>query len=206
MTSSFCISRRGLTGLETAIILVAFVITASAFTFIVLNMGAESADRVESVISSSIRESSSSLLLDSSLIGSFSNNTGPQSGIVMTKLVFYVKLGQGGSPLIMSDDRIVITYSNLRIHCSVYDQNGTIATVKGVTGDRDNVLEPGERFKVEIDFTKIDKDKVDPPQTWKPDIYTKPYEEFTVEILSESGARLTIRRRIPTVTSPAMGF
>ena len=31
--------RRGMTGLETAIILVAFVITAAAFAFVVLNMG-----------------------------------------------------------------------------------------------------------------------------------------------------------------------
>ncbi len=32
-------NRRGVTGLETAIILVAFVITAAAFAFVILNMG-----------------------------------------------------------------------------------------------------------------------------------------------------------------------
>ena len=42
--------RRGITGLETAIILVAFVITAAAFAFVVLNMGFLTAEKAQSVI------------------------------------------------------------------------------------------------------------------------------------------------------------
>ena len=45
-------NRRGMTGLETAIILVAFVITAAAFAFVVLNMGFLTAEKSQSVISS----------------------------------------------------------------------------------------------------------------------------------------------------------
>jgi len=45
-------NRRGMTGLETAIILVAFVITAAAFAFVVLNMGFLTAEKAQSVISS----------------------------------------------------------------------------------------------------------------------------------------------------------
>ena len=65
-------NRRGLTGLETAIILVAFVITSSAFAFVVLNMGQLSAGTAQSVISSSMEESSAALKMDPNIIGTFS--------------------------------------------------------------------------------------------------------------------------------------
>ena len=69
------IKRRGMTGLETAIILVAFVITAAAFAFVVLNMGFLTAEKAQSVISSGMSEASSALLVDSGVIGQF-NTTG----------------------------------------------------------------------------------------------------------------------------------
>ncbi len=43
-------NRKAMTGLETAIILVAFVITAAAFAFVVLNMGFLTAEKAQSVI------------------------------------------------------------------------------------------------------------------------------------------------------------
>ena len=45
-------NRKAMTGLETAIILVAFVITSAAFAFVVLNMGFLTAEKAQSVISS----------------------------------------------------------------------------------------------------------------------------------------------------------
>jgi len=41
-----------MTGIETAIILVAFVITSAAFAFVVLNMGFLTEEKAQSVISS----------------------------------------------------------------------------------------------------------------------------------------------------------
>ena len=55
---------RGMTGLETAIILVAFVITAAAFSFVVLNMRFITSQKTQSVVSASITNSSKSLLCD----------------------------------------------------------------------------------------------------------------------------------------------
>jgi len=74
----------------------------------------------------------------------------------------HVRLGDGGEPMDMSDSRPVITYSNEGCHVSVYDINGAICTVKGIAGNGDSVLESGERFKVIMDFTQIDKAAVDP--------------------------------------------
>jgi len=195
-----------MTGLEVAIILVAFVITASAFAYMVLNVGFLTAEKAQSVISSGISEASSALYLDSDVIGSFANNTGAQGDICLTKAVFYVRLGQGDSPISLSDSKLVVTYTNARCHASVYDSNGTITTVTGVTGDGDEIIEKGERFKVSIDFTELDKASVDPAQNSQPDVYTHPYEEIRIEVQPSGGAVFTIERTLPQVAHTVQAF
>jgi len=199
-------NRRGLTGLETAIILVAFVITASAFAFVVLNMGMISADQAQSVISSSVEETSAALMMDTDIIGTFTNTTGAQSTICLTKATFYVRLSQGGTPVDMDDSKVVITYTNPRCHTEVYDTNGTITTITPVSGDSDSMLEIGEKFKIVIDFTAIDKAVVDPAQGDMNDVYTHPYEELRIEIQPSGGAKLSVERSIPQVSEIVMGF
>jgi len=198
--------RRGLTGLEVAIMLVAFIVTASAFSFMILNMGYITSQKAESVISAGMSEASSALYMDSDLIGTFANNTGAQSDICLIKAIFYVRLGDGDVPIDMSDSRLVITYSNERCHTSVYDSNGTITTVKGVTGNRDNVLEAGERFKIIIDFTEIGKASVDPAQASMPNVYTHPYERIRIEVRPAKGSVLSIERTLPQVASTVQAF
>lgn len=198
--------RRGMTGLEVAIMLVAFVITASAFSFMVLNMGYLTSEKAESVISAGMSEASSALILDSDMIGTFTNNTGSQSGICLTRAVFYVRLGEGDEPIDMSDSRLAVTYSNERCHASVYDSNGTVCTVKGVTGNGDAVIEAGERFKVIIDFTQIGKADVDPAQVSQPSVYVHPYERIRIELRPSHGSVLSIDRTLPQVASTVQAF
>ncbi len=199
-------SRRGLTGLETAIILVAFVITSSAFAFVVLNMGQQSAEQAQSVISSSIDDSSAALLMDTNIIGVFSNVTGVQSTICLTKATFYIRLSQGHTPIDMDDSKIVITYTNPRCHTVIYDANTNTTSITVVAGNGDTMLEVGEKFKVVIDFTTIDKTAVNPAQADMNNVYTHPYEELRIEIQPSSGAKLAIERLIPQVESIVMGF
>jgi flagellin FlaB len=199
-------SRRGLTGLETAIILVAFVITSSAFAFVVLNMGQLSAEQAQSVISSSMEESSTALKMDPNIIGTFSNVTGAQSTICLTKATLYISLSQGQVPIDMDDSKVVITYSNPRCQGVVYDSNTNVTTITPVSGDGDTMLEAGEKFKVVIDFTAIDKSAMDPAQGDMNNVYTHPYEQLRIEIQPSSGAKLSIERIIPQVDNIVMGF
>lgn len=197
-----------MTGLETAIILVAFVITAAAFAFVILNMGFLTAEKAQSVISSGMAEATSALLVDSGVVGSFSNTTAgsDQSDICMTKLTFYVKLSQGHSPIDVSDSRLVATFTNERCHGELYDTNGTIMTMTGVTGDGDSLLEVGERYKVEIDFTEIPFTGVDPnPADWR-ELYSHPYETFRVELRPSEASVLTISREVPAVYVAVMNL
>ncbi len=199
-------NRRGMTGLETAIILVAFVITAAAFAFVVLNMGFLTAEKAQSVISSGMSEAASALLTDSGIVGQFSNVTGDQSDICLTKLTFYLKLSQGHEPIDLDDSVMVATYTNQRCHGDIYSSNGTIMTVSGVNSDGDSLLETGEKFKVVIDFTDLAIDGVDPAVTAgnRPDLYAHPYEEFRIELRPSAGAVLTVERQIPAVHSTVM--
>lgn len=113
-------NRKAMTGLETAIILVAFVITAAAFAFVVLNMGFLTAQKAQSVISAGMTEASSSLLTDSGAIAEFSNIDGPQGDIDLVKLTFYLKLSQGHEPIDMDSSKLLGTYTNSRCHGVIY--------------------------------------------------------------------------------------
>ncbi len=198
-------TRRGMTGLETAIILVAFVITAAAFSFVVLNMGFLTAGKTQSVIAAGMQEASSAMLIDGSIIGHFANTTKPdQSLISMTKAVFYLKISQGHEPIDMDDSKLVVTYTNERCHGEIYSEaktNGTIMTVTSVTGDGNSLLELGEKFKLVIDFTALGITDVDPAQSAQRQLYAHPYEEFRIELRPAAGAVLTIEKQVPAIYS-----
>ena len=193
-------NRRGVTGLETAIILVAFVITAAAFAFVILNMGFITSEKAQSVIASGMSEATSALMTDNGVVANFANvSLGEQSDICLTKLTFYVKLSQGHTPIDISDSRLVATFTNERHHGELYDVNGTIMTMTCVNGDGDTLLEVGEKYRVDIDFTEIPNDGVDPAVVNRTDLYCHPYETFRVELRPSEGAVLSINREIPAV-------
>jgi flagellin FlaB len=200
-------NRRGVTGLETAIILVAFVITAAAFAFVILNMGFLTSEKAQSVIVSGMSEATSALMVDNGVVANFANVTsGSQSEICLTKLTFYIKLSQGHTPIDISDSRLVATFTNERHHGELYNVNGTIMTMTCVNGDGDTLLEVGEKYRVDIDFTDIPNDGVDPVAPSRADLYSHPYETFRVEIRPSEGAVLTINREIPAVYVAVMSL
>ncbi|MBC7112723.1 MAG: hypothetical protein H5T34_01655 [Candidatus Methanomethyliales bacterium] len=62
------INRRGIVGIEAAIVLIAFVIVAAAFSFMVVNMGLTSTERSKEAIAQGLKESSCPLILDGTLL------------------------------------------------------------------------------------------------------------------------------------------
>jgi len=193
-----------MTGLETAIILVAFVITAATFAFVVLNMGFLTAEKAQSVISAGMTEASSSLLMDSGLIAQFDNVTGSQQYVYLKKMTFYLKLSQGHEPIDLSSDKLVATYTNERSHGAIYSTavaNETVMTIRGINSDGDQLLKVGEKFRVTIDFTAMASADMDPCDV---DLYARPYESFRVELRPATGAVLAIERQIPAVYTTVM--
>ncbi len=182
-----------MTGLETAIILVAFVITAAAFSFVVLNMGFLTAQKSQTVISAGMEEASSSMLCDGEVVGRF--NTTAKT---LTELTFYVKLSAGKEAIDLNDDKLLITYANPRQSGILYSKtvtNGTVVTITQVQGDDDQLLENGETFKIWANFTAADTNG----GLTAPDLYTEQYEAFRVAVRPITGAVLTIERGVPAV-------
>jgi archaeal flagellin FlaB len=190
-------TRRGMTGLETAIILVAFVITAAAFSFVVLNMGFLTAQKSQTVISAGMQEASSSLQADGDLIGTMDTTERH-----MTSVYFYVRLSQGKEPVDTASDKMIITYSNPHQSGVVYSDSAEGATtVTQVVGDDDTLIESGERWKIEIDFSAVgalDDFEADGTE------FTSEYEKFRIEVRPATGSVLTIERVLPAVNEAIM--
>jgi len=79
----FLKSKRGMVGIEAAIVLIAFVIVAAAFSFMVVNMGLYATQRGRDVIQQGIQESSSPLTLDGSVMIKTTSEGGNVSAIII---------------------------------------------------------------------------------------------------------------------------
>jgi len=194
----FIKNRKGLTGLETAIILIAFVIVAAAFAFVVLNMGFYTAQRSRTVISSGLGEASSALELDGSVlayveIGDSITDTN------VTSVIVYIKLSSGRYPVELSPDKLVVTYSNQHIAVdNVYD-NSSVCLLYEIVGDGDSILEEGEKFKMFLNLTALwhNRDDYGLSDVNASEVYLHPHDILRIEIKPPVGAILTIERIIP---------
>jgi len=67
-------NQEGITGLETAIILIAFVIVASVFAYVVLSAGLFSSQKVKEAVNSGIESTMSTVELKGSVIAKMTDN------------------------------------------------------------------------------------------------------------------------------------
>jgi len=188
-------NRKGMTGLETAIILVAFVITAAAFSFVVLNMGFLTAQKSQTVISAGMDEATSSIQADGDVVGEFDLTSGN-----MTVCSFYVRLSQGREPIDTSGDKLIVTYSNPRAHGVIKDSTKTGATITEIVGDSDTLIETGERWEVTVTFSTVAGASI----LNSTDVYCQSYETFRLELRPSQGSVLTVERTLPAVNSAIM--
>jgi len=82
--------KRAVMGLEAAIILIAFVIIAGAFSFMVINQGLFATERGKTVVQDSLRQSSTPLVVDGSIMLNATNAT-HIDGIVIPLRAYGVK-------------------------------------------------------------------------------------------------------------------
>ncbi len=82
-----------MTGLETAIILIAFVIVAAAFAFAVLNLGFASTQKSGEILKAGLEEATSSIELSGSVVASAEQ--GSDSQYHLSNITIYVKTRSG---------------------------------------------------------------------------------------------------------------
>jgi len=168
---------RGITGLETAIVLIAFVVVAAVFAFVVLSTGLFSSERSKETVYAGLAKTRGSMELEGGVIAS-SNTT------KVLAVKFDVTLAAGGDQVNLNPtdtvNRTVISYIDKQ-----YMNNNLPYTVLVITGNGDNLLEQGELFEITVDFT-VDAN-----------INIATNHTFTLEIKPPQGSYMVVQRTTP---------
>jgi len=108
---------RGIVGIEAAIVLIAFVVIAASFAFVVINMGFFASQETKSTIGKGIQEATSSLEIDGFVTG-LTNS----SNVATAYLAIPLKLSIGQDQVDLSNSTVVV---------AVQDGNFSLANVYG---------------------------------------------------------------------------
>ena len=94
-------------GLEAAIVLIAFVVVAAVFSYVMLGAGFFATQKSQEVTYSGIKQSTSNVVLDGQLYGTWDTGTSKLSAIQ-----FYLSIPQGGQPQKLSEVAFLLTVNN----------------------------------------------------------------------------------------------
>jgi len=181
--------QEGMTGLETAIILIAFVTVAAVFGYAVLSAGLFSAERGKETIYAGLAQAKSNLELSGSVVG-VSDNT----CTTLSHIKFTLKNAIAGVPMDITPCDGTATATN-RIVVSMLTANSYLSNVKWSqttigASDGDNLLEVGEQVEIDVNLADLGVGKVLSDNLTANSI-------FNVQIKPALGSTLTVQRQLP---------
>jgi flagellin FlaB len=195
---------RGIVGIEAAIVLIAFVVIAASFAYVVINMGFFATQETKSTIDKGIHAATSSLEIDGFVTGMTNS-----SNIAITYLVIPLKLSIGQDQVDLSNSTVVVAVQdgnfslaniyggahtstdqsvvNLMVNvtgppnatCFIYNSLSANATALGPNAKAYMVINLGDTYGL------------------------PPYTKVTIEIRTSMGAALLIQRDIPGGLEPS---
>jgi len=179
----------GITGLETAIILIAFVMVASVLAYVVLTAGLFSAQKAKEAVHAGLGEVRSTMELKGNVILKMEEGFG-------TELYFTVGCPAASDAIDFTDTTdgnnvVVISYSD------AYQQYPSIdwTITKLNSTDVDNLLDPNELFQVTVDLSAVNDGAADDTEK------LCPYHKFQLEVKPPMGPTLCIERTVPARVS-----
>ncbi len=175
---------RGITGLETAIVLIAFVVVSSVFAFAALSTGLFSSDQAKETIRSGLSEARGTLELRGAVIAEDTDVNGD-----MDKVYFQVANAAGGEPINLTQGKTIIRYSDSS-QSVIFDTSALFSVSAIGDADSDNLLEPGEIY--EISLLGMESNLATNLANSK---------TFSVEVIPPQGAVLFIERTTPVVVA-----
>jgi len=175
----------GLAGLETAILLIAFVVVSSVFAFAALSTGLFSSDKAEGTIKAGLAESRGTMELRGSVIAEIGGGTTPGTGATVGSLSFYVANAAGGEPINLTQGDTIIIYTDANQSVTLDDSAEYNVAAVGL-GDTDLLLEAGEIYEIEL---------LDLDSRLTPNLGVD--TTFTVEVVPPTGAVLFVQRTTP---------
>ncbi len=185
--------QRGITGLETAIVLIAFVVVSSVFAFAALSTGLFSSDKAKETISAGLAEARGTLELKGAVIATGIGSTGTTAAI--TSITFKVSNAAAGESIDLTPGNTVIKYSDLNQTYNLNDDTEFTSTNIASFGNNDSLLEVGEIFEIKL---------VNLNTTLSTALGTS--TEFVLELVPPSGAVLFIGRRTPVSLKTTMNL
>ena len=184
-------NRKGFTGLEAAIVLIAFVTVAAIFSYVMLGAGFFTAQKGKQSVDTGVKQASSALELDGQYIYLRANQTGSNGDV--KEIYFYVTLTAGGTPVDLNNTVLAIRWDDDYVQIP-YGQNDTAGNklwyYECVVGDSDNLLELHEKYKITINITAI-------KNVYSGVVYPKVNELITIELKPPIGAPLILSKIIP---------
>lgn len=182
------IKQRGITGLETAIVLIAFVVVSSVFAFAALTSGMFASDKSREAHAIGLEQTRTSMELKGSVTGN-ANSIGVSA--VLTDIRFYVSLSAGGAKVDLTPGTTIIMYTDKQQNKVFGSTSGFTATGIGAA-DSDNLLERNEIYEIRmlnLDVTGSGDDTL----TYALGVN----KTFTLEVIPPRGSVLQIERTTP---------
>jgi flagellin FlaB len=166
----FARNKKAISGLETAIVLIAFVIVASAFAYAVLNMGFLATQKSQQVVLGGLQGASAALVVDGPVYGYGINEaTSGTANYTMHTVIFWLKIASGADAVDLNINKTTIGFQNPRgvwpniyntaalsylVNNVTYAAGGKACSVVWEVGSG-NLLDPNEKVRVTIDLTTM---------------------------------------------------
>jgi len=176
-------SEKGMTGLETAIILIAFVTVASVLAYSVLSAGIFSSEKGKQTVYQGLQQAQSTLEVKGAVVGLSTNQS------KLEQVQFNVGLTVPTETV--DSTAIVVNYWDTTMH-----SEGVTRTVALATGSTErgtsSVIEQDEQFTVTV--------------TIPASANLVAYDTFNLQLIPPTGATLTITRTLPSALAKVMNL
>ena len=195
MWKMFSKDEKGFTGLEAAIVLVAFVVVAAVFSYVMLGAGFYTTQKSQEVVHTGVQQASSSVELSGDVVAkSDDGNT------EIDTVTLFLQLTSGGSPVDMAKTLIVVSAPDIEpseLKLGAVADGDEFAIAARYNGNTDDLIDRFEKFQITIDLDQVAADAATPTSVGA-------NSEFQLEIKPPQGATYTIHRTAPTAISDIM--
>ncbi|WP_424038041.1 archaellin/type IV pilin N-terminal domain-containing protein [Methanoregula sp.] len=188
----------GFTGLEAAIVLIAFVVVAAVFSYVVLGAGFFTTQKAQQTVYSAVGQASSTVQIVGTVYGTNPAATGASTDNI-TDVIFNLGLAAGATPVDMS--KVVMTFSDqsqmITLNATPLKSDGTnanrlttpnwaITEFQNAPGANSTLLQPNEQMTIDVWLGKA----TDPTTIPRDDA-------FAIEIRPSVGAAFSITKTAP---------
>jgi flagellin FlaB len=190
---------RGITGIETAIILIAFVVVSSVLAYVVLSAGVFATQKSKEAVYAALEEAKGTVKLMGEVIAKDTDGDG-----CVELVTFTIANAMDGEPMMMREtpdtdgdgllsDEAVSEHSMVLQYSDRYQYVDNVAWTQTEMGygNDDYMLDPQEKMLITVDLTAVSANLT-------------ARHKFSIEAIMPTGAGFTLERITPPSIKPVM--